>query len=132
MAEVAGIGTIAALSAAETAGNVEAIGLVEEAEEPGEVQNTDEPEQPRKPKNFTITIEIIIISAFIFIAIFTWFEFIRSWYDNVFNTGPGHNFNAVYVRLGYAIFITALALVLIYIVYRIYNPSCDPVLWGYL
>ena len=83
--------------------------------------STDMPDIEHKVSSLTISIETIVMSAFIFIAILAWFEFIRTWFDTVFSTTGEHHFNVVYNRLWYAIFITALALVLIYIVYRIAN-----------
>jgi len=79
------------------------------------------PDIERKPTSLTISIETIVMSAFIFIAILAWFEFIRTWFDTVFSATGEHHFNIVYNRLWYAIFITALALVSIYIVYYIAN-----------
>lgn len=73
--------------------------------------------------NLVVSVEIIIISALIFIAILIWFEFLRVWYDNVF--GNDGDFAIVWYRLVYAIFITALVLILLYVVYRIFNP-CNP------
>jgi hypothetical protein len=54
------------------------------------------------------------MSALIFIGIL-------SWYDNVFTVTGEHNISAIFNRLWYAIFITAVVLVLLYIVYRIAN-----------
>ena len=76
-------------------------------------------DEPHGRHNITFTIETIIISAFIFIGILTWFEFLRTLYDNVFSATGEHNYRLIYNRLWYAIFITALVLILIYIVYRI-------------
>lgn len=73
----------------------------------------------RYPSNITVSIETIVMSALIFIAILSWFEFLRSWYDNVFNIDGTRNYTAIYHRLWYAIFITALVIILLYIVYRI-------------
>lgn len=85
--------------------------------------NEDFPDVEHKVSSLTISIETIVMSGFIFIAILTWFEFIRTWFDTVFSNTGQHNFTTVYNRLWYAIFITALALVLIYIVYRIANNT---------
>lgn len=77
-----------------------------------------------RSSNITVSIETIILSALIFIGILVWFEFIRVWFDNVFTNQPTHNFTIIWHRFWYAIFITALVLVLLYIVYRLFNP-CD-------
>ena len=82
-------------------------------------RSQDVPDIPERQSNITVSIETIVISALIFIGILAWFEFLRTWYDNVFTLGTPHNFDIVYHRLWYAIFITALVLILIYIVYRI-------------
>lgn len=79
----------------------------------------DLPDVPERQSNITVSIETIVMSALIFITILAWFEFLRVWFDNVFNTDIPRNYNAIYHRLWYAIFVTALAIVLLYIVYRI-------------
>lgn len=79
----------------------------------------DLPDVPERQRNITVSIETIVMSALIFIAILAWFEFLRVWFDNVFNTDAQRNYNIIYHRLWYAIFVTALAIVLLYIVYRI-------------
>lgn len=85
-------------------------------------QGQDLPNPPDKDNNITVSIETIIMSALIFIGILSWFEFLRVWYDNVFTiNGEHHNFSIIYNRLWYAIFITALVLILVYVVYRIAN-----------
>lgn len=79
----------------------------------------DLPDVPERQSNITVSIETIVMSALIFIAILAWFEFLRVWFDNVFNSDGHRNYTAIYHRLWYAIFVTALAIVLLYIVYRI-------------
>lgn len=86
-------------------------------------KDLDLPKEPgRKSNNLRLSIETILMSAFIFIAILSWFEFLRVLYENVFPLDGIQHFNIVYNRFWYAIFITALVIVLLYIVYRIYNP----------
>lgn len=79
-----------------------------------------------KFSNFTISIETVIMSGLIFIAIFAWFEAIRALYDKTFD-GPysydDDRFNIFYLRLWYAVFVTALVIILVYIIYKIANMS---------
>ena len=82
-------------------------------------QNQDILDVPRRESNITVSIETLVMSALIFIAILSWFEFIRVWFDNVFTSDVDHNYRLIYHRLWYAIFITALCIVLLYVVYRI-------------
>ena len=115
---IVGVGTLTGAIAVEAAEEAELVDVIEE---------DADPEVPRgRPANIILSIETIIISALIFIAILAWFEFIRSWFDNVFDDEVVHNISAIFHRLWYAIFITVLALILIYIVYRLFNPCEDP------
>lgn len=107
-----GIGTITAIEQQED------VDLADFIEDPDE---DDDGPRPRGP-NIVLSIETIIISALIFIGILAWFEFLRSWFDNVFNGQPQTNFAPVWHRLVYAVFITALVLILLYVVYRVFNP----------
>jgi H+/Cl- antiporter ClcA len=77
----------------------------------------------QRQSNITVSVETIIMSALIFIGILAWFEFLRTWYDNVFTLKTEHNYFFIYNRLWYAIFITALVLVLLYVVYRFAMPD---------
>lgn len=71
--------------------------------------------------SLVISIETILMSGLIFIGLLSWFEFLRSWYDNTFAINGIYNMRAVIQRLWYAIFVTALVLILLYVVYRISN-----------
>lgn len=67
-----------------------------------------------------IMIQKIIITAVVFIAILAWFEFLRTLYDAIFNTISNEHYSGiVFKRLVYALFITAVAIIIVYIVYRI-------------
>lgn len=79
---------------------------------------TDMPNPPSKI-SFALNIEIIFISAFLFISIFSWFEFLRALFDETFYLKEEKRFEVAFARFWYAIFITSLCAVLIYIVYRI-------------
>ena len=79
----------------------------------------DMPDIVDNHSNITVSIETIILSAVIFIGILSWFEFLRSWYDNVFSFDGTHNFGLIWNRFWYAVFITAVVIILIYIIYRI-------------
>ena len=63
-------------------------------------------------------IEKIIIAAVVFFAIITWFEFLRTVYDAVFIL-TDHHPDIIIKRFVYAIFITAIAIVMVYIVYSL-------------
>ena len=67
---------------------------------------------------FIITIETIIISALIFISILSWFEVFRVWYVTTFET-TDPDLSIIYFRFFYAISVTTLVLVLLYIIYHI-------------
>ncbi|CAH6420007.1 Hypothetical protein HVR_LOCUS1058 [uncultured virus] len=80
----------------------------------------DAPEE--KTRSLRLSIETIVMSALIFIGILAWFEFLRAWYENVFSLDGTHRYDVVYNRLWYAIFITAIVLIFLYVIYRIANP----------
>jgi hypothetical protein len=69
---------------------------------------------------FGVTVWTVILSACIFIAILTWLEFIRVFYDTVFDPliPERRNWLSVWTRFSYAFFITALMIVLVYIIFR--------------
>lgn len=69
---------------------------------------------------FGVTVWTVILSACIFIAILTWLEFIRVFYDTVFDPliPTKRNWLTVWTRFSYAFFITALMIVLVYIIFR--------------
>lgn len=82
-----------------------------------ERNQSEEPDPVRRGSKITVSIETIILSALLFIGILAWFEFLRSWYENTFTlTDQERRFDAVIHRFWYAIFITALVTILIYIV----------------
>jgi len=65
-------------------------------------------------------IQRIIITAVVFVSVLTWFEFLRTLYDAIFNVnGDGHYPGIIAKRLAYAILVTAIAIITIYIIYRI-------------
>jgi hypothetical protein len=66
-----------------------------------------------------LSIETILISALIFIGIFTWLEFVRTWYESTF--AENGNLSNIYYRFWYSIFVSALVIILLYIVYRSFN-----------
>lgn len=68
---------------------------------------------------FNITIQTVIISALIFVLMLTWFEFVRTWYDETFDPTLGvRNVNSIVVRFWYAIYITCFVIVIVYGLYR--------------
>lgn len=86
-------------------------------------QGQDLPDVPDRNNNIRLSIETIVMSALIFIAILAWFEFLRSWFDNIFNSTGTHNYYAILNRLWYAIFITTVSLIGVYVTYRVTNPT---------
>ena len=59
----------------------------------------------------------IIIIGVVFFAILTWFEFIRTLYDAVFTIGSDDHHPVILTKsLIYAIFITAIAIIIVYII----------------
>jgi hypothetical protein len=68
---------------------------------------------------FNITIHTVILSAFIFIAILAWVEVIRTWYDQTFDPTFGiRNIDLIFTRFWYAVFITCLVIIFVYILHR--------------
>lgn len=68
---------------------------------------------------FNITIHTVILSAFIFICLLAWFEVLRTWYDQTFDPTLGvRNVNMIFVRFWYAVFITCLIIIFVYILHR--------------
>lgn len=73
-------------------------------------------------KTLTISLETVVISAFLFLAILAWFEFLRVWYDVTFSPDRTTNdFTLVYIRFWYAIFITCLVIIIVYSILRFMN-----------
>lgn len=65
-----------------------------------------------------LMIQKIFITALVFIAILAWFEFLRLFYDVVFSALSYQAYSGlIYKRLLYAIFITAIATIGVYIIY---------------
>lgn len=120
MTAVAGVGAITTLSSSGAFDDIPddiTTGAVGRGQDVGDV--------PERQNNLTISIETIIMSALIFIGILAWFEFMRSWYDHTFSTTGEHNFDVVYNRFWYAIFISSLVLILMYIVYRVATQDAN-------
>lgn len=87
--------------------------------EDSEKDSEDEECLARKEKVNVLgaTIITVLVSAVVFIAILAWSEVIRSWYDNTFVIDTG-SMDLVYGRFWYAIFITVIAIIVTYAVYR--------------
>jgi hypothetical protein len=93
------------------------VGGVGELTKPGNKDNTLC--SPTVEDKLISAIQRIIITAVIFFAILTWFEFLRTLYDAIFNiTSDDHYPGIVAKRFAYAVFITAIAIVVVYIIYR--------------
>lgn len=71
--------------------------------------------------NFSVTIPTIIISSLIFLTIFAWYDLLVALFAETFGetVTPGNDPGTI--RLWFAIFISALTVIIIYIIYRIVN-----------
>lgn len=68
--------------------------------------------EPPKVKTTTKAgVELVIITAVIFVVVITWFEVLRSWFDNVFTDQS--NYRATWIRVLYATVVTILAVFLV-------------------
>ena len=74
-------------------------------------------------RTFTISIETVVMSALIFIAILSWFEFLRAWYDHTFDNEPVHNVDLIFNRFWYAVFISSICIIIIYVLYVMINSQ---------
>lgn len=79
----------------------------------------DMPELIDDRSGITVSIETIVLSAIVFIGILSWFEFLRAWYDNVFAVDGNNNPGIIWNRFWYAVFISSVVIILVYILYRI-------------
>jgi hypothetical protein len=79
----------------------------------------DMPDLTDDQSSITVSIETILLSAVVFIGILSWFEFLRAWYDNVFAVDGNNNPGIIWNRFWYAVFITSVVIILVYIIYRI-------------
>jgi hypothetical protein len=92
-----------------------------------EARIIEEADRPRRgPVN--VSIPTVVISAFIFIAILSWFEFMREWYDYTFivkgtSRENSSSLGVVFAKFWFAIFITAVAIVGVCIVYRVFPEN---------
>jgi len=111
MAQIAGAGTITT--------TLSSAGAYDDTSDELSTQTPDMIEEKRPA--FSVSIETIVVSALIFIAILAWFEFVRSWFDNTFDGKAVHDLGLVYHRFWYAIFVSVLVVILIYVVYRFAN-----------
>lgn len=62
----------------------------------------------------------IIMSSLIFIVIVVWFELLRVWFDSVFNKNTSYA-DIVPLQFWYTIMVTAIVIILLYIVVRSYQ-----------
>lgn len=76
---------------------------------PGIAYHSIEP--PASKGSVKVGIETIIITAVVFIAVITWFEVLRSLFDNIFSDEP--NYKASWIRILYAIIVAIIAIFLI-------------------
>lgn len=76
----------------------------------------------KEQRRFGLNIFLIIASAVIFITVLSWFEVIRSLYDRTWEIEPiPARFNPTYERMGYAVLVTLLAIVVVWIFYHLYQ-----------
>jgi hypothetical protein len=61
----------------------------------------------------------IMIGGLIFIGIISWFEALRAFYDAIFEfRDVQHRFATTFRRIGYALFVTSIVIILIVLLYR--------------
>ncbi len=83
-------------------------------------KNGDMPDVPNRPsKDINVNMITIILSALIFVAILSWIDVVRLWYENTYPYNRQRDFGIMYHQMGYALFITLLVLVLVYVIYKI-------------
>lgn len=76
----------------------------------------------KEQRRFGLNILLIIASAVIFITVLSWFEVIRSLYDRTWEIQPvPDRFNPTYERMGYAVLVSLLAIIIVWIFYHIYQ-----------
>lgn len=109
-----------------TGSTITAIKLPDLVQNPDAAVRYDKARLPHsvvKPENFFSTISIVIVSAILFLVVFSWFDALRSLFNQTFfpdNTVPeSQRFEVFYALLLYAIFITLLGVVLLYIMYHL-------------
>lgn len=73
----------------------------------------------KSKKNITVSVETVIMSALIFIAVLIWFDFLRNLYNATYLSEDETKYKVVWASFFYALFITALNIVLIYMVYKL-------------
>lgn len=72
----------------------------------------------RQGSNFVINVVLAITGSILFFIVFVWFEFLRAIFAQTFERDDGEDITTV--RLWFAVFITVLGIVLVYMIYRIY------------
>lgn len=76
----------------------------------------------REKKRLALNIPFIIMSGVVFIAVLAWFEVLRSFYDRSWELDPNPDrFNPSWERAGYAILVTLMSIILVYIFYKLYQ-----------
>lgn len=84
----------------------------------------DPPEGPPDSKyskhtlNFAVVIPTVIVSSIVFLIIFTWYDLLVAMFASTFGDSQTPATESVTIHLWFAIFMTALGLVLLYIIYR--------------
>jgi uncharacterized membrane protein len=68
-----------------------------------------------------VNIEAIIMNGFIFLIIFAWYEFLRTWYDNTFK--PNGDYALVWNGLVFVVFVTVLLSIAVYVTYNVYETT---------
>jgi hypothetical protein len=85
--------------------------------ESGGEDSIDDPAIRQRRQDFWSGVSGAIVGSIIFLVLFTWYEYLRAFFAQTFETDEPDDLATV--RLFFAIFITALAIVIIYIVYKI-------------
>lgn len=72
----------------------------------------------KRPHKFRINLATILISAFIFLAILAWFEFIQTaFYEYLYPSASSEEIVPSYVKFWYCLLISGLVIVLVLLVY---------------
>ena len=66
-----------------------------------------------KNRKVSVSIETIIMTAVVFITVITWFEVLRSLFDNIFSETDKQNYKAIGIRVLYAVIVTIIAVIIV-------------------
>lgn len=76
----------------------------------------------RIEKRFALNVPFVVMSGIVFIALLAWFEALRSFYDRAWELDPtSARFNPAWERVGYAVLVSLIAAIIIWVIYNIYQ-----------